>query len=89
MEVYADRPKLIAIMLGRLRMNINECIDASLSLSDSIFEKKRHKVTIQGKIQRRFGGSRELARIVKRSSKDMNYRRIALLKDSSEAGCKV
>jgi hypothetical protein len=37
-------------MLGRLRMSIDECMDANLSLSDRIFQKKRHRVTIKGNI---------------------------------------
>jgi hypothetical protein len=88
MEVHADRPRLIAIMLGRLKMNIDECIDAYLSLSDSIFEKKRHRVTVKGKIQGRFD-SEELARVVKKVVKRQGLEEDALLKDSSDAGCKV
>ncbi|KAJ5662450.1 tetratricopeptide repeat domain protein [Penicillium maclennaniae] len=34
---------LIAIMLGRLQMTVNECIDAYTSLSNKVFEKKRHR----------------------------------------------
>jgi hypothetical protein len=88
MEVQADRPRLIAIMLGRLKMNIDECIDAYLSLSDSIFEKKRHRVTVKGKIQGRFD-SEELTRVVKEVVKRQGLEEDALLKDSSETGCKV
>ena len=34
----ADKKRrLIAIMLGRLRMTVDECIDAYISLSDRIF----------------------------------------------------
>ncbi|KAK4032049.1 FabD/lysophospholipase-like protein [Parachaetomium inaequale] len=34
---------LIAIMLGRLRMTVDECIDAYTSLSDKVFEKKSYR----------------------------------------------
>ncbi|KAH8708402.1 phospholipase, patatin family protein [Phaeosphaeriaceae sp. PMI808] len=34
---------LIAIMLGRLQMTVDECIDAYVSLSDRIFQKRRHR----------------------------------------------
>ncbi|CAK7206341.1 hypothetical protein SEUCBS139899_009130, partial [Sporothrix eucalyptigena] len=37
---------LIAIMLGRLQMTVNECIEAYTSLSDKVFERKRHRVKI-------------------------------------------
>jgi hypothetical protein len=41
-------------MLGRLKMSIEECIDAYTSLSDKVFEKQRYRVTVKGKIQGRF-----------------------------------
>ena len=34
---------LIAIMLGRLRVTVDECIDAYTELSDRVFEKKSHR----------------------------------------------
>ncbi|RMD43745.1 hypothetical protein DV735_g1376, partial [Chaetothyriales sp. CBS 134920] len=49
---------LIAVMLGRLEMTIDESIDAYLSLSDQIFQKKAHRWTIQGKIQGRFDSTK-------------------------------
>ena len=48
-------------MLGRLKMSIDECINAYLTLSDRIFRKKRHRVTVKGNIQGRFD-SDELVR---------------------------
>lgn len=41
---------LIAIMLGRLQMTVDECIEAYTSLSDKVFEKKCHRVNIKGKL---------------------------------------
>lgn len=38
---------LIAVMLGRLRMTVDECIDAYTSLSDRVFEKKGHRVNLR------------------------------------------
>jgi len=86
LTVYLFR--LIAIMLGRLRMSINECIDAYLSLSDRVFRKKRHRVTIKGEIQGRFD-SDELARAVKEIVKRQGLQEDALLKDAPDASCKV
>ena len=75
-------------MLGRLRMSIDECIDAYLSLSDRIFQKKRHRVTIKGNIQGRFD-SEELERAVKEVVTAQGLSEDTLLKDESDDACKV
>jgi len=75
-------------MLGRLRMNIHECIEAYLSLSDRIFQKKRHRVTIRGKIQGRFD-SEELAQAVRDVITAKGQQEDVLLEDMSENACKV
>ena len=75
-------------MLGRLRMSVDESIDAYLSLSDRIFKKKRHRVTVKGNIQGRFD-SEELARAVKEVIKQQGLQEDTLLKDAPEAACKV
>lgn len=75
-------------MLGRLRMSIDECIEAYLSLSDRIFQKKRHRVTIKGKIQGRFD-SEELAQAVREVITGKGFQEDALLKDESDNACKV
>jgi hypothetical protein len=74
-------------MLGRLQMSVDECIDAYLSLSDDIFHKKRHRVTVKGKVQGRFD-SEELERAVKAIIKERGYDEEVLLKDDP-AACKV
>ncbi|KAK4031936.1 acyl transferase/acyl hydrolase/lysophospholipase [Parachaetomium inaequale] len=38
---------LIAVMLGRLRITVDECIDAYTMLSDRVFEKKSYRVTLE------------------------------------------
>jgi predicted acylesterase/phospholipase RssA len=78
---------LIAIMLGRLRMTIDECIDAYTTLSDRVFEKKSHRVTIRGKLQGRFDGA-ELERAVKTIVVNRGLGEDALLKDP-DSPCKV
>ena len=45
-------------------MSVDECIDAYLLLSDCVFQKKRHHVTIKSSIQGRFN-SKELEWAVK------------------------
>ncbi|KAL8996607.1 MAG: hypothetical protein Q9188_006530 [Gyalolechia gomerana] len=79
---------LIAIMLGRLKLSIDECIDAYLSLSDRVFQKKSHRVTIRGSIQGRFD-SEELERAVKEVIAKQGLHQDALLKDVSDDACKV
>lgn len=70
-------------------MSISDCIDAYLSLSDRIFQKKRHWLTIKGNIQGRFD-SEELARAVKDVvAKQGELKEDALLKDTSDDACKV
>ncbi|KAF2818243.1 FabD/lysophospholipase-like protein [Ophiobolus disseminans] len=79
---------LIAVMLGRLRMSVADCITAYLSLSDRVFRKTRHRVTVKGKVQGRFDAE-ELARAVKEVVTQQGLQEDALLKDAREAGCKV
>ncbi|MCJ1269239.1 hypothetical protein MMC22_009129 [Lobaria immixta] len=79
---------LIAIMLGRLKLSIDDCIDAYLSLSGRVFQKKRHRVTTKGNIQGRFD-SEELERAVKEVVIKQGLHKDALLKDASDNACKV
>ncbi len=75
-------------MLGRLKMTVNECIEAYISLSDRIFQKKKHRVTINGSIQGRFD-SEELSQAVKDIVKARAFPEDTLLKDTSVDSCKV
>jgi hypothetical protein len=75
-------------MLGRLKMSVADCIKAYLSLSDRVFRKTRHRVTVKGKVQGRFDAE-ELARAVREVVKQQGLLEGALLKDAPEAGCKV
>jgi uncharacterized protein YqgV (UPF0045/DUF77 family) len=75
-------------MLGRLEMTIDECINAYLSLSDQIFQKKAHRVTIQGKIQGRFD-SNKLEQAVKEVVRKRGAPEDTLLKSAGDATCKV
>lgn len=75
-------------MLGRLKLSIDECIEAYLSLSDRVFQKKRHRASIKGNIQGRFD-SEELERAVKEVVTKSGLDENALLKDVSDDACKV
>ncbi|KAH7124620.1 acyl transferase/acyl hydrolase/lysophospholipase [Dactylonectria macrodidyma] len=79
---------LIAIMLGRLRMTIDECITAYTSLSDKVFEKKSHRVKINGQFQGRFNTT-ALEQAVKQILVDNGHGEDALLQDPPNTACKV
>ena len=81
--------ELIAIMLDRLEMNIDECIDAYIALFDQVFQKKRHRVTINEHVQRRFDTKelkRSIRELIKRKNKTGEN---ALLKESENQQCKM
>ncbi|KAH6986805.1 acyl transferase/acyl hydrolase/lysophospholipase, partial [Ilyonectria destructans] len=73
---------LIAIMLGRPRMTVDECITAYTSLSDKVFEKKSHRVNANGQLQGRFD-TVALEQAVKQILVDNGHSEDALLKDPS------
>lgn len=80
---------LIAIMLDRLEMDIDECIDAYVALFDQVFQKMRHRVTINGYEQGRFDTEeleRSFREIIKRKDKAGEN---ALLKGSGNQQCKM
>ena len=87
----ADR--IIAIMLGRLHMSVEECIAAYVELSNNVFQKKHYlPVHINGKLKARFD-STELEKAVRSTVKtqDPGGTEEALLKDpnGSQSQCKV
>jgi hypothetical protein len=75
-------------MLGRLRMDVDSCINAYARLSDSVFQKVKHRVTLGGKVQGRFD-STELERAIKTVVRSEIHDENALLKDESGTSCKV
>ncbi|KAI1460194.1 phospholipase [Annulohypoxylon moriforme] len=79
---------LIAIMLGRLRMTVADCITAYTQLSSNVFKKRRHRVSRRGNIQGRFD-SRDLERAVKKILTQQGFDEDELLKDTVDAPCKV
>jgi hypothetical protein len=75
-------------MLGRLRMSVDKCIDAYISLSDRIFQKRRHRMTIKGQVQGRFDLDK-LERAIKEIVVRQGLAEDALLKDTLDGKCKV
>ncbi|KAI4913076.1 uncharacterized protein J4E92_009948 [Alternaria infectoria] len=79
---------LIALMLGRLRMTVAECIDAYHELMPAIFEKAKHRYSIsKGKLQGRYDG-KAIEEGVKRILEERNIRPDELLKDPGST-CKT
>jgi hypothetical protein len=52
-------------MLGRLKLDINRCIDVYLDMMDAVFKKERHRIGIKGDFQARFSTD-ELERSIKK-----------------------
>ncbi|KAJ5788291.1 hypothetical protein N7457_003281 [Penicillium paradoxum] len=77
---------IIAIMLGRLQMTVEECIITYISLIDSIFRKKR-RLNLLGKVQGRFD-SAALEAAVQKIIKDQGYCSHELLRDTPYTNCK-
>ncbi len=78
---------LIAIMLGRLQMTIDECIEAYTDLSDKVFEKKSRRVKMNGMFQGQFD-SAKLETVIKEMLSARGLPEDALLKDV-DGPCKV
>jgi hypothetical protein len=77
---------LIAIILGRLRITVDESINAYTTLSNKVF-KKSYRINIKGKLQGRFD-SAKLERAVKDIIVNRGLGEDALLKDT-DSPCKV
>ncbi|THW41362.1 phospholipase, patatin family protein [Aureobasidium pullulans] len=72
---------LIAIMLGRLDMSVDECIKAYTELSATVFHKKhRIPVNIRGNLKERYD-SKVLEQAIKQIIRDRNLDENTLLKD--------
>lgn len=85
--------RLIAIMLGRLRMGVQETIDAYLRLAKDVFQERPHSVLVPGVIGAmaglaRFSGDK-LAAAVKRVVKEKTGNENTSFFDSQEDQCRV
>ena len=75
-------------MLGRLRMSIQECINAYIRLADQVFTKKHHSVNWKGNIQGRLDHE-VLETVIKEVILSTGHEEDVLLKDNSMEPCKV
>jgi predicted acylesterase/phospholipase RssA len=79
---------LIALMLGRLAMPVDEAIAAYIALAPKIFTKVHHRVTLRGEIQGRFDHT-AIEDGVRQLVDDKGFKPDDLLKNSSDSGCKT
>lgn len=81
---------LIALMLGRMRLNIDQCITAYTKLSLSIFTQLRHRIKLaKGGTPPRFDQA-ELEKGIKSLLSEHGFREDELLKDPLQIGtCKT
>ncbi|KAL9134141.1 MAG: hypothetical protein Q9175_004673, partial [Cornicularia normoerica] len=79
---------LIAIMLGRLQMDIQPCIDAYSELSRRIFNKAGLPVDLRGHVKGKYKAS-ILEDAIKKIIKDSGSPEDALLDDGKDRGCRV
>ena len=80
---------LMAIMLGRLEMDIDDGIEAYVALSDRVFKKKRHSVNVFGQVQGRFD-TEELEKSIRQIvTQNDPAGEDALLKGAENQQCKV
>lgn len=69
-------------------MSVEECIEAYTALSDQVFEKKHHRVSLKGDIQGRFDTA-ALERALKQILRQQGHSEDTLLQDTTENPCKV
>lgn len=80
---------LIAIMLGRLEMSVDECIDTYVNLIRTVFEKKsRWPVNLSGSVRSRFDATK-LENAVKDVVTSHGAKETDLFNDGCERGCRV
>ena len=82
--------RLIAIMLGRLEMTVDDCIDAFTGMMDAVFQKK-HTIPFKlfsRNIQSRFDTD-TLKEKIKEVIEKAGYHREELMRGPKRSGCKV
>jgi hypothetical protein len=79
---------IIAIMLGRMQMSVDQCIAAYKELSDTVFTKVRSRVNWRGSAQGRFN-EETLSAAVKETLVKYGLAENELLRNPSESVCKT
>lgn len=82
--------RLIAIMLGRLEMSVDECITAYSGLAADVFREKSSRIpfNVKGKVKSRFS-SAKLEGAVNKVVTESGASEADLLDDGTERGCRT
>ena len=77
-------------MLGRLEMNVDQCILAYSELAASVFHEKKSRLpfNIKGKVKAQFD-STKLEQAIRKTIKDSGKSEMELLNDETERGCRM
>ena len=83
------RDRLITIMLGRLEMSVDECIEAYSNLAADVFGEKLHRlpVNIKGKVQSRFN-SEKLKSAIQKAVMESGASESDPFNDGKKRGCR-
>lgn len=81
---------LIAIMLGRLEMDVDECISAYSELMEAVFNERRRRlpVDLRGRVEPQFD-SNKLKEAIETVIRRKDVSTTDLFNDGQERGCKV
>ena len=81
---------LIAIMLGRLEMDVDDCITAYCDLASEVFGEKlsAFPTTLKGKVKARFD-STKLESAVQKVIRQSGIPETSLFSDGTERGCRT
>lgn len=77
-------------MLGRLEMNVDQCILAYIGLAETVFgqKKSRFPFSIKGKVKAQFD-SDKLEKAIRKTILDSGISETALLNDGNKRGCRT
>ncbi len=77
-------------MLGRLEMDIDQCILAYSGLAEAVFGEKKGRLpfNIKGKVKAQFD-SAKLEKAIRKTIKDSGICETELLNDGTERGCRT
>jgi hypothetical protein len=86
----ANVSRLIAIMLGRLEMSVDDCIAAYSELAAAVFGEKLRRIpdNIKGRVESRFD-SKKLASAVRKAIVQSGASEADLFNDGVERGCRT
>jgi hypothetical protein len=81
---------LIAIMLGRLEMDVDECIAAYSGLAEAVFSQKKSRFpfSLRGRTTARFNSLR-LEDAIGKTIRDAKCSEADLFNDGKERGCRT